>query len=84
MRQAMFVPMTVVNDRTPSGSLPLDVAHFAAGRIEIGLLAHITVIGSVARELAEAMMAALRGRRLSKFVKWREDHGCTLSTSGAA
>jgi len=63
-QQAMFVPVTVVGDRTPPGSLPSDAAHFAAGRIEIEIAgARMTVIGSVAPELAQAMVAALRGRR---------------------
>lgn len=61
---AMFVPVTVVGDRTPPGSSPSDVTHFAAGRIEIEIAgARMTVIGPVAPELAQAMVAALRGRR---------------------
>lgn len=60
----MFVPVTVVGDRTSSESSPLDVAHYAAGRIEIEIAgARMTVIGSVTPELAQAMVAALRGRR---------------------
>jgi transposase len=60
----MFVPVTVVGDRTSPESSPSDFAHFAAGRIEIELAgARMTVIGSVAPELAQAMVAALRGRR---------------------
>ncbi|MEJ5899759.1 MULTISPECIES: IS66-like element accessory protein TnpA [Brucella/Ochrobactrum group] len=63
-QQAMFVPVTVVGDRTPPGSLPSDVAHVAAGRIEIEIAgARMTVMGPVAPELAQAMVAALRGRR---------------------
>ena len=63
-QQAMFVPVTVVGDRTSPESSPSDFAHFAAGRIEIELAgARMTVIGSVAPELAQAMVAALRGRR---------------------
>ena len=63
-QQAMFVPVTVVGDRTPPGSSPSDVTHFAAGRIEIEIAgARMTVIGPVAPELARAMVAALRGRR---------------------
>ncbi|MDK1389928.1 transposase [Sinorhizobium sp. 8-89] len=62
--QAMFVPVTVVGNRMSSESAPSDVAHHAAGRIEIEIAgARMTVIGSVAPELAEAMVAALRGRR---------------------
>lgn len=54
------MPVTVVGDRTSPESSPSDVAHFAAGRIEIELAgARITVIGSV----AHAMVTALRGRR---------------------
>jgi transposase len=63
-QQTMFVPVTVVGDRTPPGSSPSDVAPFAAGRIEIEIAgARMTVIGSVAPELAQAMVAAMRGRR---------------------
>lgn len=62
--QAVFVPVTVVGDRTPHESSPLDVAHVAAGRIEIEIAgARMTIIGSVAPDLAQAMVAALRGRR---------------------
>ncbi|AJD44101.1 hypothetical protein RGR602_PC00054 (plasmid) [Rhizobium gallicum bv. gallicum R602sp] len=40
----------------------------------------------VAPELAQARVAALRGRRCCTFAEWREDHGsdCSLSTFGAA
>jgi transposase len=63
-KQTMFVPVTVVGDRTPPGSSPSDVASFAAGRIEIEIAgARMTIIGSVAPELAQAMVTALRGRR---------------------
>lgn len=63
-QQAVFVPVTVVGDRTSPESSPSDVAHFAAGRIEIELAgARMTVIGSVAPELAQAMVVALRARR---------------------
>ena len=63
-QQAMFVPVTVVGDRTSSESSPSDVAHSAAARIEVEIAgARMTVIGSVAPELAQAMVAALRGRR---------------------
>ncbi|PJR08801.1 IS66-like element accessory protein TnpA [Sinorhizobium meliloti] len=63
-QQAMFVPVTVVGDRTSSESSPSDVAHYAAGRIEIETAgARMTVFGSVAPELAQAIVAALRGRR---------------------
>ncbi|WP_235777172.1 hypothetical protein [Rhizobium mesoamericanum] len=58
------MPVTVVGDRTSPESSPSDFAHFAAGRIEIELAgARMRVIGSVAPELAQAMVAALRGRR---------------------
>lgn len=63
-QEAMFVPVTVVGDRTSPESSPSDVARFAAGRIEIEIAgARMTVIGSVAPELAQAMVTALRGRR---------------------
>ena len=59
----MFVPVTVVDDRTSPESLASDAAHFAAGRIEIEIAgARLTMIGSVAPELAQAVVAALRGR----------------------
>lgn len=61
-QQAMFVPVTVVGDRTPHEAP--DIAPVAMGRIEIEIAgARMTVIGSVAPELAQAMVAALRGRR---------------------
>ncbi|MCZ7448269.1 IS66-like element accessory protein TnpA [Rhizobium rhizogenes] len=64
VQQTMFVSVTVVGDRRPPGSSPSDVAHLAAGRIEIEIAgARMTVIGSVAPELAQAMVALLRGRR---------------------
>jgi transposase len=63
-QQAMFVPVTVAGDRTPPDGSPSDVAHVAAGRIEIEIAgARMTVIGSVAPELAQAVVAALRGHR---------------------
>lgn len=63
-QQAMFVPVTVVGARAALQSSPSDVASVASGRIEIEIAgARMTVIGSVAPELARAMVAALRGRR---------------------
>ncbi|MDW5317583.1 IS66-like element accessory protein TnpA [Rhizobium sp. PL01] len=63
-QQAMFVPVTVVGERTPCEDPASNVAPVAAGRIEIEIAgARMTVIGSVAPELAQAMVAALRGRR---------------------
>ena len=63
-QQAMFVPVTVVGDRTSCENSPSDVAHDAAGRIEIEIAgARMTVIGSVAPELAQAIVATLRARR---------------------
>jgi transposase len=63
-QQAMFVPVTVVGDGAARQSSSLDVAPGAAGRIEIEIAgARLTVIGSVAPELAQAVVAALRGRR---------------------
>ncbi len=63
-QQAMFVPVTVVGDRTSPENSSSDFGRFAAGRIEIELAdARMTVIGSVAPELAQAMVTALRGRR---------------------
>ena len=52
-------PVTTMHKGSPS-----DVAEVSAGRIEIEFAgARMTVIGSVAPELAEAMVAALRRRR---------------------
>lgn len=63
-RQAMFVPVTMVGERPSFESSPSDVAHYAAGRIEIEIAgARMTVIGSVAPELAQTIVAALRARR---------------------
>ena len=63
-QQAMFVPVTVVGDRTSCENSPSDVAHDAAGRIEIEIAgARMAVIGSVAPELAQAIVATLRARR---------------------
>lgn len=42
----------------------LDIGSAGAGRVEIEIAgARMTVIGSVAPELAQAMVAALRGHR---------------------
>ncbi|MGZ9723675.1 IS66-like element accessory protein TnpA [Rhizobium miluonense] len=61
---AMFVPVTMIGDRASVDSSSSDVTPFAAGRIEIEIAgARMTVVGSVAPELAQAMVAALRGRR---------------------
>jgi len=63
-QQAMFVPVAMVGDRTSPENSPSDVADTAACRIEIELAeARMTVIGSVAPALAQAVVAALRGRR---------------------
>ena len=63
-QQAMFVPVTVVGERTPPQSASSDIASVASGRIEIEIAgARMTVFGSVSPELAQAMVAALRGRR---------------------
>lgn len=63
-QQAMFVPVTVVGDRTARQDSLSDVKLVTAGRVEIEIAdARMTVIGSVAPELAQAMVAALRGRR---------------------
>ncbi|RVK06509.1 IS66-like element accessory protein TnpA [Sinorhizobium meliloti] len=63
-QQAMFVPVTVVGERTLHQSASSDIASGASGRIEIEIAgARLTVIGSVAPELAQAVVAALRGRR---------------------
>jgi transposase len=62
--QAMFVPVTVVSDQTSCEQVPSDVSSVAAGRIELEIAgARMTVVGSVAPELAQAMVAALRVRR---------------------
>ncbi|MBB4188810.1 transposase [Sinorhizobium terangae] len=59
-QQAMFVPVTVVAERTPPQSASSDIT---SGRIEIEIAgARMTVFGSVAPELAQAIVAALRGR----------------------
>ncbi|MDW9439234.1 MULTISPECIES: IS66-like element accessory protein TnpA [Sinorhizobium] len=63
-QQAMFVPVTVVGDRAAHQGSSSDIASVGSGRIEIEIAgARMTVIGSVAPELARAMVAALRGRR---------------------
>ncbi|MDX0365808.1 transposase [Sinorhizobium meliloti] len=63
-QQAMFVPVTVVGGRAPPQSASSDIASVASGRIEIEIAgARMTVIGSVAPELAQAIVAALRARR---------------------
>lgn len=63
-QQTMFVPVTVVGDRTPHEGPASDTAPVAASRIEIEIAgARMTVIGSVGPELAQAIVAALRGRR---------------------
>jgi transposase len=63
-QQAMFVPVTVVGDQAAHQDSPSDAAHSAAGRIEVEIAgARVTVIGTVAPELAQAIVAALRGRR---------------------
>lgn len=63
-QQAMFVPVTVVGDRTARQDSLSDVELVTVGRVEIEIAgARMTVIGSVAPELAQAMVAALRGCR---------------------
>ena len=58
------MPVTVVGDRTPHEGPASDIAPVAAGRIEIEIAgACMAVFGSVAPELAQAIVAALRGRR---------------------
>lgn len=59
----MFAPVTVVGEQTPPQSAWSDIASVASGRIEIEIAGtRMTVIGSVAPELAQAIVAALRGR----------------------
>ncbi|KSV62466.1 hypothetical protein N185_08620 [Sinorhizobium sp. GW3] len=59
-QQALFVPVTV-GERTPPQSESSDIT---SGRVEIEIAgARLTVFGSVAPELAQAIVAALRGRR---------------------
>ncbi|KWV40255.1 hypothetical protein AS026_28030 [Rhizobium altiplani] len=61
---AVFVPVTVVGDGARHEGSPSNAPEVLAGRIEIEIAgARMTVIGSVAPELAQAMVAALRGRR---------------------
>lgn len=63
VQEPAFVPVTVVGDHA-SQRATFDIASAAAGRIEIEIDgARMTVMGSVAPELAQAMVAALRGRR---------------------
>ncbi|MGH0343930.1 IS66 family insertion sequence element accessory protein TnpB [Sinorhizobium meliloti] len=63
-QQAMFLPVTVIGERTPHHSASSDIASVASGRIEIEIAgARMTVIRSVAPELAQAMVAALQGGR---------------------
>lgn len=58
------MPVTVVGERTLHQSASSDIASAASGRIEIEIAgARMTVIGSVAPELAQAIVAVLRGRR---------------------
>lgn len=62
--QALFVPVTVVGDQTSCEHASSDVSPVAAGRIELEIAgARMTLVGSVAPELAQAVVAALRGRR---------------------
>ena len=64
VQQAMFVPVTVVGDQMSCGHEPSDVSPIAAGRIELEIAgARMILVGSVAPELAQAMVAALRARR---------------------
>ncbi|MFS8116472.1 IS66 family insertion sequence element accessory protein TnpB, partial [Rhizobium jaguaris] len=54
----------VVGDGARHEGSPSNAPEVLAGRIEIEIAgARMTVIGSVAPELAQAMVAALRGRR---------------------
>lgn len=60
----MFVPVSVVGDHVTNQHVSCDVTAVPVGRIEIEMTgARMTVIGSVAPDLAHAMVAALRGRR---------------------
>lgn len=64
VQEPAFVPVTVVGDQASQQTALLDIASAGAGRIELEIAgARMTVIGSVAPELAQAMVAALRGRR---------------------
>ena len=63
-QEPAFVPVNVVDSQRLQRATAFDVASSAAGRIEIELDgARMTVVGSVAPELAQAMLAALRCRR---------------------
>ncbi|WP_234890396.1 hypothetical protein [Sinorhizobium meliloti] len=60
----MFVPVTVVGERTLPQSASSDIASIASSRIEIEVAGvRMTVIGSVAPELAQAIVTALRAFR---------------------
>lgn len=64
VQEPAFVPVTVVGDPASQRATTFDIASAGAGRIEIEIDgARMTVMGSVAPELAQAMVAALRGRR---------------------
>lgn len=63
-REPAFVPVNVVDSQSLQRATAFDIASSAAGRIEIELDgARMTVVGSVAPELAQAMLVALRCRR---------------------
>jgi transposase len=63
-RQPLFVPVTVVGDRNSQKAGTADGRDVSAGQIEIEIAgARMVVTGSVAPELARAMVAALRGGR---------------------
>jgi transposase len=60
----MFVPVTVVGDQTAHDGSQSDVVNVITARVEIEIAgARMIVIGSVAPDLAQAMVAALRGGR---------------------
>lgn len=63
-QQPMFVPVAVVGDQVANQDAASDVGKVPIGRIEIEIAgARMTVIGTVAPELAQAMVTALRGHR---------------------
>ena len=58
------MPVTLVGDVAANQSSLSDPTHLVAGQIEIEIAnARMTVIGMVTPELAQALMATLRGRR---------------------
>ena len=62
VQESAFVPVNVVGVPAPQRAMSSESASGGAGRIEIDG-ARMTVVGSVAPELAQVMLAVLRSRR---------------------